>query len=100
MAKRKIVWSSEAKIDLFEILDFYYQRNGNKKYSVRLNHKIKNTVHKLKTNPRLGLCSSEKNIRIVIEGDYLIFYQILPSEIKILKLSDSRQNPNFLKYRK
>jgi hypothetical protein len=28
MARKSIEWSSNAKIELFEILDFYYKRNG------------------------------------------------------------------------
>ena len=30
MAKQKIIWSPRAKLDLFEILDFYFKRNGTK----------------------------------------------------------------------
>lgn len=37
MARQRIIWSPRAKLDLFEILDFYYKRNGSKTYSVRLN---------------------------------------------------------------
>jgi len=27
MAKQRIIWSLRAKLDLFEILEFYYKRN-------------------------------------------------------------------------
>ena len=100
MAKRKIVWSAEAKIEFFEILDFYYQRNGNATYSRKLNLKIKKTISKLKTNPRLGIISNNESFRVIIEGVYLIFYSISPTNIEILSISDSRQNPELLKYKK
>ena len=41
MAKRKIVWASKAKIDLFQILEYFYIRNGSKTYGVKLNAKIR-----------------------------------------------------------
>jgi len=100
MAKRKIVWSSEAKIEFLEILDFYYQRNGNAIYSRKLNKNIKNTISKLKTNPRLGINSNNKKIRVIIEGTYLIFYSISPTHVEILSIFDSRQNPEIFKYKK
>jgi len=36
MAKQRIIWSSQAKLDLFKILDFYYKRNGTKTHSKNL----------------------------------------------------------------
>ncbi|MCD4679533.1 MAG: type II toxin-antitoxin system RelE/ParE family toxin [Bacteroidales bacterium] len=100
MAKRKIIWSPEAKIEFIEILDFYYQRNGNTVFSKKLNQKIKKTISRLKTHPQLGLISNNKNFRVIIEGAYLIFYSITSTYIEILNISDSRQNPELLKYKK
>ena len=100
MVKRKIVWSPEVKTEFLEILDFYYLRNGNAAFSKKLNAKIKKTISKLKTNPRLGLISNNENFRVIIEGVYLIFYSISSTNINILNISDSRQNPELLKYKK
>ena len=36
MAKRRLEWSKNAKIELFEILYFYYRRNGNRNYSIKM----------------------------------------------------------------
>ncbi len=41
MVKRKIVWSHRAKIKLFEILDFYTERNKSDTYSKKLYKKFK-----------------------------------------------------------
>lgn len=100
MAKRKIIWSPEAKIEFLEILDFYYQRNSNTVYSKKLIQRIKRTISKLKSNPQLGLVSNNKDFRVIIEGVYLIFYSITLTYIEILSISDSRQNPDLLKYKK
>ena len=36
MAKRKVVWSHRANIKLFEILEFYTERNKSTTYSSKL----------------------------------------------------------------
>jgi len=36
MARIKIEWSVEAKLDLTDILEFYIARNGNSSYSKKL----------------------------------------------------------------
>lgn len=73
MAKRKIIWSYQAKIDLFEILDFYYKRNGNKIYSHKLNFKLQKSLKLIQKFPNLGFKTDELNIRAFIESYYTIF---------------------------
>lgn len=36
MAKREIVWSNLAKLELKNTLEFYFERNGNANYSLQL----------------------------------------------------------------
>lgn len=36
MARKRIVWSSIAKLELKKILKFYNDRNGNTNYSLKL----------------------------------------------------------------
>ncbi|MCD4695939.1 MAG: type II toxin-antitoxin system RelE/ParE family toxin [Bacteroidales bacterium] len=100
MVTRKIIWSLRAKNDLFEILDFYYKRNGNASYSKKLNHKVKKTVSLLRKFPRLGIKTDEKNVRAIIEGDYIIFYEIKNTTIEIIMIWDSRKNPDGLVIKK
>lgn len=44
MAKREVIWSQKAKINLFNILDFYKNRNKSTSYSQKLykefNHQL------------------------------------------------------------
>ena len=96
MAKRKIVWSSKAKIDLFQILEYFYIRNGSKTYSIKLNSKIRRAVRLLSNHPFLGLQSDVENVRALVEGDYAIFYQVDKETIKITTIWDCRQNPETL----
>ena len=96
MAKRKIVWSSKAKFDLFQILEYFYIRNGSKTYSVKLNSKIRRAVRLLSNHPFLGLQSDVENVRALVEGDYAIFYQVDSETIRITAIWDCRQNPDNL----
>jgi toxin YoeB len=96
MAKRKIVWSSKAKIDLQQILEYFYIRNGSKTYSVKLNSKIRRAVRLLSNHPFLGLQSDVENVRALVEGDYAIFYQVDSETIRITVIWDCRQNPDNL----
>ena len=96
MAKRKIVWSSKAKLDLFSILEYFYIRNGSKTYSVKLNAKISRAVRLLSNHPFLGLQSDIEKVRTLVEGDYAIFYQVENEIIRITTIWDCRQDPENL----
>jgi len=96
MVKRKIIWSSRAKLDLVTILDFYYRRNGTKTYSVKLNATIRSSVRLLEKHSEIGVKADVKNMRNLIQGDFGIFYEIKSETIEIITIWDSRQDPEKL----
>ena len=96
MAKRKIVWSSRAKSDHSNILDFFYIRNGSKTYSKKLNSKLRKAIRLLGKHPLIGMQSDVENIRTLVEGDYAIFYQVTEETIRIITIWDCRLNPDNL----
>ena len=89
MAKRKIIWSSQAKIDLFEILDFFYHRNGTITYSKKLNSTFRKSVRLLAKHSDIGVPTDIHNIRNLIEGDYSRFYKIESDTVEILTIWDN-----------
>ncbi len=93
MVARKIKWSLRAKLDLLELLDFYYKRNGTKTYSKKLNTKLRTSIRLLEKQNDLGVQSDISNVKNLIEGDYNIFYEITPTTIDIIAIWDNRQNP-------
>jgi len=97
MVKRRIVWSQRAKIDLFELLDYFYQRNGNKNYSRKLNKQIRAAIKILTRYSDIGIKTDIENVRNIIVQDYCIFYRKKKETIEILTIWDSRQDPNNLK---
>ena len=96
MAKRKIIWSSRAKLDLFEILDYYYKRNGTKTYSKKLNLTLRKSIQLLKKYPYIGIKTDIHSVRNLITSDYNIFYEIKSDSVEIITIWDSRQDPDKL----
>jgi len=96
MAKRKIIWSKIASNKLSEILEFYNQRNLNKKYSTKLVKLITKSVKLLPDQPYIGLKTSLQPFRGLIIQDYIIFYEVTDDFIIIHTIWDCRQNPDNL----
>ena len=97
MAKRKIVWSHRAKIKLFEILDFFAERNGNTLYSKKLFSIFSKELNLLKKQPEIGVITDLEGVRGLIVGDYILYYEITPGSIVVHTVWDVRQDPNDLK---
>ena len=93
MAKRTIIWSTRAESELKSVLDFYNSRNGNNKYSLRLLDQIRQITDILSENEFIGRLSENKRTRVIVMSVYLIFYEIVESEIHILSFWNNRQNP-------
>jgi plasmid stabilization system protein ParE len=100
MAKRRIIWSPRAKLDLYQILEFYYKRNGTKTFSLKLNTKIRNSIRLLEKYSEIGIQTDVKNVRNLIVSDFGIFYEIKSATIEIITIWDSRQNPDKLDIKK
>ena len=96
MAKR-VVWISNAERIFSGILRYYVQRNGTKTYSRNLNLEISKLVDLLSNYPFLGKITTKLNTRVLIKGNYKIFYKIFPERLVIVIVWDTRQNPNGLK---
>jgi plasmid stabilization system protein ParE len=97
MVKRKIVWSHRARIKLYEILKFYNDRNQSNSYSSKLYKRFTKELKLLKKHPDLGINTEMENVRGLIIGEYIIFYQITDEMIIVHSVWDCRQNPEDLK---
>ena len=94
MAKYKIEWSTDAKSDLIDILDFYTQRNKSASYSKKLNTEINKSIKILSRNPYIGIKTDYNSVRALIAGDYQIIYEIFDQILLIVMIWDCRQNPD------
>jgi plasmid stabilization system protein ParE len=94
---RKVVWTNRADEIFTRIIEFYVEKNGSKSYSRKLNSEIKEIINLLTKHPFLGTKTDFKEIRVLIQGNYKIFYQVKSVELVIHLVWDCSQNPDDLK---
>ncbi|NJK97951.1 MAG: type II toxin-antitoxin system RelE/ParE family toxin [Bacteroidales bacterium] len=99
MAKRKMIWSKRSSIRLFEILEFYTNRNKTLRYSAKLYKRFVKELSLLDKHPEIGISTDFEDIRGLIIDDFIIFYEISPENIIVHTIWDCRQDPNNLKIR-
>ena len=96
MAKQ-VIWTLRAQNDRKAIFEYWIARNKSKSYSVKLNILFEEASKFISHYPEIGKPTSDKNVRIKIIKDFLMFYEIVETKIFILTIWDSRQNPKKLK---
>ena len=92
MAKRKIVWTNTANLERKDILEYWILRNKSKRFSLRLNYLILQTLEVLRENPTIGRRTNVDNVRIKLIRDYLLLYEFTVSELIILSIWDARRD--------
>lgn len=93
MARLKIEWSTDAKADLFDILDFYIRRNQSATYSKKLNADIRASIKLIARYPSLDLKTDYDFIRVLITKDYQVIYEIFDRVVLIIMIWDCRNDP-------
>lgn len=95
MAKQ-VIWSLRAQNDKKEILDYWRQRNKSNTYSKKLNELFKESIKIILDFPQIGKVTDDTKARIKIVRDYLIIYEETETQIVILTIWGSRQDPEKL----
>jgi toxin YoeB len=93
---KRIKWSTHAIADRISILDYWYQRIGNKKYSKKLDQSLKEIIQKLANHPKLGRQLDQREERFFVKDSYQIFYIETSDSIELLHIWDSRRDPDDL----
>jgi plasmid stabilization system protein ParE len=97
VANKKVVWQPLARGQLYEILEFYDNRNGSAAYSKKLLSKIEDRLSLIDDNFQLGEKVNEENVRRTCVEKFLIYYLIGPSSIDVLTVRDGRRKPKRFK---
>jgi len=92
MAKKEIVWSSFAKLQLENVLEYYFIRNESPTYSLKLLDEIEDLLNTLSSSELIGRLTSNKITRVISMKVYLIFYEVKNNQIEIVSFWDNRQN--------
>ena len=92
MVKKEIIWSEIAKLQFANILEYYVERNGNAKYSLKLIDEVENLLNTLSKSELIGRLTSNKFTRVIPMKVYLLFYEINGNRIEIVSFWDNRQD--------
>jgi toxin YoeB len=93
---KQVIWSLRAQNNKKEILDYWRQRNKSNTYSKKLNELFKESIKIILDFPQIGKVTDDTKARIKIVRDYLIIYEETETQIFILTIWDSRQDPEKL----
>ncbi len=93
---KRIIWSPQAIADRISVLDYWYRRIGNKKYSIKLDKSLRELVKKLAQYSPMGRQLKNREERYFVKDDYMIFYEDTENSIEILHIWDTRRNPEDL----
>ena len=94
---KRIIWSERAETSKNEILEYWFLRIGNKRYSKKLYQKFQLAISQLTSHPYIGRkVKNLDTIYFIVVGDYKIFYSPLNDCIEILYIWDVRRDPDKL----
>lgn len=96
---KRVIWSEDAYQDKIQVFSYWNQRNKSNLYSRKLNRLFKDTIKSIIETPSIGRYTNIEHVKRIIARDYFIIYEESESTITILRIWDSRQNPNKNIYR-
>lgn len=80
-----------------QITDYWASRNKSLIYSKKLLKIFDQEIKRLSKNSQLGRVVGKDNLRLAVIRDYLLLHRITAKEIFILRIWDSRRNPEDFK---
>lgn len=93
---KQVIWSLRAQADRKEILYYWRKRNKSDTYSKKLNQLFEESIRIISDFPEIGKSTDDSKARIKIVRDYFIIYEETETQIFILTIWDSRQDPDKL----
>lgn len=97
MAKRKVIWIRNAEIQMLDVMDYYYFRNKNMIYSLKLRKDIKLKLHNLDFTIALPQKTTIENLFYLTHNHISVFFCIEINDIIVQFILDERRNPKGLK---
>ena len=96
---RKIVWTDFAKESKYAICLYRNQRNKSTTYSRKLNALFQESLKQIVNFPESSIESNDINVRLKIASHFELIYHISRTQITILDIWDTRQNPENFPFR-
>ena len=97
---KQIIWSPFAENDFANILD-YLDKNWDRKVASNFIDLTENTLNQISINPKqFPICYNKKKVRKrVLTKHNSLFYRDSRSSIQILRIYDTRQDPDTLTFK-
>ncbi|MEQ9422891.1 MAG: type II toxin-antitoxin system RelE/ParE family toxin [Cyclobacteriaceae bacterium] len=96
MAQR-LIWSKSAVRDKRDILSYWIKRNESKNYSRKLNKLFDETAALVTAHPGIGNRTDFKDTRLKVVRDYWMVYRVVDETVQILRIWDTRRDPQRFK---
>ncbi len=96
MAKRNVVWTRTADVQLAGILEYWVNRNKSAAYSKKLLKLVIERTSQISEHPFLYKKTDFKDVRVASLGNFSIYYRVFEKEIVISAFWDNRQAPEKL----
>ena len=90
---RRIIWSNRSLRDQHSIFTYWNKRNKSKSYSRKLRELFIDAVEFVAKNPQTGQTTKRKEVRVKLVKHFAIIYEHSNTELKVLAIFDTRQNP-------
>jgi plasmid stabilization system protein ParE len=95
---RKIEWTQTSIRDRFEIYKFWVEKNKSDSYSKKLEILFNEAARLISEFPEIGTETDFSGLRVKVIKSYKLFYMDDSETIKIIRIWDTRQNPQNLEF--
>lgn len=93
---KKIEWTQTSIQDRFKIYQFWIERNKSDSYSIKLELLFNEASKLIAEFPEIGTETDFPDLRVKVIKSYKLFYLNQADKIQIIRIWDSRQNPENL----
>jgi toxin YoeB len=91
---KKIRWTTASIIDRTIIYKYWMERNQSDVYPEKLEQLFEKSAEMISNFPNIGIKTKYRNVFSKLVRSYKIFYRIEGDEIQVLRVWDTRQNPD------
>ena len=96
MARRNIVWTRTADVQLVGVLEYWVRRNKSSSYSKNLLKLIAERTLQISENPFIYKSTDYKDVRVTSLRNFSIYYKVTEDQIIVTAFWDNRQDPKKL----
>jgi toxin YoeB len=96
MAKRKVIWSTLAYLDMVEIMNYYSHRNKSKAYSKKLYKDVQMKLKTLDFSIALPQKTSDKKLFYFTHNHIFVGFDIKNNDLDVILVIDDRRNPELI----